>query len=164
MTLSEILLWQEIRKKSLGVEFHRQVPIDNYIVDFYCHELNLVIEVDGASHYIDNVYDNDVLRQKKLERLGLVLIRFDDSEIKNDINNVLRALELKIKELKTHKLSGEKSLPSNSLSRIYFGRDIEGCQPNNKHPYHPLKGIVIRSKIIEVKSITNKIEELNGRI
>ena len=99
MTLSEILLWQEIRKKSLGAEFHRQVPIDGYIVDFYCHELNLIIEIDGSSHNFDNVYDNDVIRQTKLEHLGLEFIRFHDAEIKNDMNNVLRALQIKIEEL-----------------------------------------------------------------
>ncbi|MGV2481542.1 UNVERIFIED_CONTAM: DUF559 domain-containing protein, partial [Salmonella enterica subsp. enterica serovar Weltevreden] len=48
--LSEVLLWKKIKNKSLGVEFHRQVPLDNYIVDFYCHELMLAIEIDGNSH------------------------------------------------------------------------------------------------------------------
>ncbi|MCO6501190.1 MAG: endonuclease domain-containing protein [Vicingus serpentipes] len=99
MTLGEVLLWQEIRKKSLGVEFHRQVPIAKYIVDFYCHELSLIIEVDGASHNFDDAYENDVVRQTKLEHLGLEFIRFDDAEIKNDMNNVLRALQIKIEEL-----------------------------------------------------------------
>ena len=46
-TLSETLLWKQIKNKSLGVEFHRQVPLDNFIVDFYCHELMLAIEIDG---------------------------------------------------------------------------------------------------------------------
>lgn len=50
-TLSEVILWQRIKKKAIkGFEFHRQVPIDQYIVDFFCHELALVIEVDGKSH------------------------------------------------------------------------------------------------------------------
>lgn len=64
MTLSEVLLWQEIRKKSLGVEFHRQVPIDNYIVDFYCHELMLAVEVDGSSHNFEEIYEKDVVDNK----------------------------------------------------------------------------------------------------
>ncbi|CAN5440822.1 hypothetical protein BH23BAC3_BH23BAC3_17010 [soil metagenome] len=50
MTLCEVLLWQEIRDRKLGVQFHRQVTILRYIVDFYCHELQLAIEVDGQSH------------------------------------------------------------------------------------------------------------------
>jgi very-short-patch-repair endonuclease len=49
-TLSEVLLWEQIKGKSLGVEFRRQIPILNYIVDFYCHEIMVVIEVDGISH------------------------------------------------------------------------------------------------------------------
>ena len=101
MTLSEILLWQEIRKKSYGVEFHRQLPIDNYIVDFYCHELKLVIEIDGDSHTFDEVFENDIKRQKKLESLGIQFIRFNDIEVKRDINNVLLELEQKINEIKT---------------------------------------------------------------
>lgn len=61
--LSEVLLWKHIQKKSLGVEFHRQVPLDEYIVDFYCHELMLAIEIDGNSHLFDNIAVNDVKRQ-----------------------------------------------------------------------------------------------------
>ena len=49
-TLSEIILWKKIKNKSLGYEFHRQVPLDNFIVDFYCHGLNLAIEIDGNTH------------------------------------------------------------------------------------------------------------------
>jgi very-short-patch-repair endonuclease len=99
MTLSEILLWQEIRKKSLGVQFHRQVPIDNYIVDFYCHELKLAIEIDGNSHNSDDAFEKDIIRQSKLEKLGVIFIRFDNEEVKNDMNNVIRGLEIKIKEI-----------------------------------------------------------------
>jgi len=49
-TLSEVLLWQKIKQKGYGVQFHRQVPLLEYIVDFYCHELKLAIEIDGDSH------------------------------------------------------------------------------------------------------------------
>ncbi len=101
MPVSEILLWQEIRKKNLGVQFHRQVPIDNYIVDFYCHELKLAIEVDGNSHNIDEIYENDILRQVRLESFGISFVRFENLEVKNDIYNVLKELEGKINELKT---------------------------------------------------------------
>ncbi len=49
-TLAEVLMWKNIKQKALGVQFHRQVPMLNYIVDFYCHEISLVIEIDGSSH------------------------------------------------------------------------------------------------------------------
>ena len=74
--LSEVILWKEIRRKSFGFEFHRQVPIDEYIVDFYCHELMLVIEVDGSIHDLEAVKQNDIRRQNKLESLGVNFIRF----------------------------------------------------------------------------------------
>jgi very-short-patch-repair endonuclease len=85
-----------IRRKSLGYEFHRQVPIDEYIVDFYCHELSLAIEVDGNSHI--NKYEYDLRRQKKLESLGVRFIRFEDLDVKRNINDVLRTLIIIISE------------------------------------------------------------------
>ena len=96
-TSSETLLWSKIRRKSFGYEFHRQVPIDEYIVDFYCHELRLAIEVDGSSH--DSKYEYDLQRQRKLENLGVVFIRFQDVDVKKNLNDVLRALEIVILEL-----------------------------------------------------------------
>ncbi len=50
LTLSEVLIWKQIKNRALGVQFHRQVPMLDYIVDFYCHEIGLAIEVDGNSH------------------------------------------------------------------------------------------------------------------
>jgi very-short-patch-repair endonuclease len=96
-TFSEILLWLKIKGKTFGYEFHRQVPINEYIVDFYCHELRLAIEIDGCSH--DNKYDYDQLRQKKLEFLGVRFIRFNDIDVKRNMNDVLRALEIRILEI-----------------------------------------------------------------
>jgi very-short-patch-repair endonuclease len=98
--LSEVLLWKQIQKKSFGVEFHRQVPLDEYIVDFYCHELMLAIEVDGNSHLFDDIAANDVDRQSKLENLGVNFIRFTDLEVKKEMSMVLLALENKIEQLK----------------------------------------------------------------
>lgn len=98
--LSEVLLWKQIQKKSLGVEFHRQVPLDEYIVDFYCHELMLAIEIDGNSHLFDDIAVNDVKRQNKLENLGVNFIRFKDVEVKRQMGMVLVALENKIEQLK----------------------------------------------------------------
>ena len=96
-TLSEILLWQKIKRKSLGVEFHRQVPLNEYIVDFYCHELMLAIEIDGNSH--DHKFGYDTERQSKLENLGVKFIRFNDIDVKRNMNDILRALEIAIEEI-----------------------------------------------------------------
>ena len=86
----ETLLWSKIRKKSFGYEFHRQVPIDEYIVDFYCHELKLAIEVDGSSHESKKTYDLN--RQSKLENLGVTFVRFDNEDVKKGMTEVLTYL------------------------------------------------------------------------
>ena len=62
-TKAEIILWQKLKRKQMyGYDFHRQKPIDNYILDFYCYELNLVIEVDGYSHEFLEVYQKDSIK------------------------------------------------------------------------------------------------------
>jgi (E)-4-hydroxy-3-methylbut-2-enyl-diphosphate synthase len=92
MTLSEVLLWNELKqKKKLGFDFDRQIPIGNYIVDFYCKELHLAIEIDGDSHTYR--YDYDEERQRELEKLGVIFLRFDDLEVKKNMWNVLRVIE-----------------------------------------------------------------------
>jgi len=96
-TFSEILLWLKIKGKTFGYEFHRQVPIYEFIVDFYCHELKLAIEIDGSSH--DTKYEYDLRRQRRLEALGVRFIRFDDVDVKKRMNDVLRALEIVISEI-----------------------------------------------------------------
>lgn len=93
-TLAEVLLWQKIQKRALGVQFHRQVPLLNFIVDFYCHELMLAIEIDGSSH--DFKYEYDEKRQGELERMGVSFIRFSDEEVKKNIFGVMLSLEEKI--------------------------------------------------------------------
>ena len=94
MTLGEILLWNELKqKKMLGYDFDRQRPIDNFIVDFYCKDLQLAIEVDGDSHNFDEVIEKDEIRQQRLEKLGVNFLRFDDTEVKKDMNNVLLTIK-----------------------------------------------------------------------
>ncbi|WP_282143469.1 endonuclease domain-containing protein [Cellulophaga baltica] len=99
-TLSEVLLWQKIKGKALGVEFHRQVPINEFIVDFYCHEIQLAIEIDGSSH--DTQCDYDFRRQNILETKGVEFIRFEDIAVKKELFSVLMALESKVEQLIKH--------------------------------------------------------------
>jgi very-short-patch-repair endonuclease len=98
-TTAEIWLWQEIKGKALGVEFHRQVPMDEYIVDFYCHELMLAIEVDGDSHHDGEAVEKDKTRQQRLESFGVHFIRFDDRDVKEGMPWVLDELVEKIEIL-----------------------------------------------------------------
>ena len=91
-TLSEILLWRYLKgKKMLGYDFDRQKPIDKYIVDFFCNELMLAIEIDGCSH--NEKSEEDRIRQAKLESLGIRFLRFYDSDIKKNIQGVLWVIE-----------------------------------------------------------------------
>jgi len=93
-TLSEVLLWQQLRAGNIsGYKFNRQKPLDNYIVDFYCKKLNLVIEVDGASHLVSDAPIKDKERQSILEEMGLQFLRFDDMDVKMNISGVIRILE-----------------------------------------------------------------------
>jgi very-short-patch-repair endonuclease len=91
-TLSEVLLWDELKSRKMrGYQFMRQKPIGEYIVDFYCNKLKLVIEIDGESH--DGRFYHDAERQEFMESLGLTVIRFNDIAVKKDIANVLTAIE-----------------------------------------------------------------------
>ncbi|WP_448700276.1 endonuclease domain-containing protein [Mucilaginibacter sp. AW1-3] len=93
MTFGEVLLWNELKSdKFWGFDFDRQRCIDNYIVDFYCRELTLAIEIDGISHNSEEVLIKDETRQLKLESLGVKFLRFTEAEVKYDMINVLRTL------------------------------------------------------------------------
>jgi very-short-patch-repair endonuclease len=97
MTFGEVLLWNELKEdKFWGFDFDRQRCIDNYIVDFYCKDLMLAIEVDGISHNHEEAFQKDKTRQGILENLGVKFIRFTEAEVKYDMMNVIRALEATI--------------------------------------------------------------------
>ncbi len=86
--LSEVLLWNELKKDKLGYRFLRQKPIGGYIVDFYCHALNLAIEIDGAVSY-DNKIQKDKMRQKALELLRVKIMRFMDADVRFNLDGVV---------------------------------------------------------------------------
>jgi very-short-patch-repair endonuclease len=89
-TLSEILLWQKLRASQCrGYAFNRQKLLGNYIVDFYCRKMNLVIEVDGNSHFFEESVVEDLERQKVIERMGVHFLRFSDLEVKRSLPSVL---------------------------------------------------------------------------
>jgi very-short-patch-repair endonuclease len=101
MTLAEILLWKEIKgKKVLGYDFHRQKPIDEYVVDFYCPRLKLIFEIDGDSH--DGKEELDKIRQEKLESLGLTVLRFWDLDVRANVDGIVGQLKEWIESNMTH--------------------------------------------------------------
>ena len=103
-TKSEILLWNQLKGGQVnGLRFIRQKPIGDFIVDFYCKEVGLVIELDGLSHQYNEVMDMDERKQSYLESIGLKVIRFEDEDVIRDMLNVMRVIEhtaLSLKALK----------------------------------------------------------------
>lgn len=99
-TLAEVLLWNQIKGRQMkGYQFLRQKPLDNYIVDFFCYELMLAIEIDGDSHVEKVEYDEK--RQRRLEGLGVRFLRFYDNDVKGNMDGVLKRIESWIEENKT---------------------------------------------------------------
>lgn len=91
-TPGEIELWKGLKKKQiLGYDFDRQKPIHKYIVDFYCKDLRLAIELDGRSHDFKIGYDKT--RQTEIENLGVSFPRFSESDAKNYTQSVLDEIE-----------------------------------------------------------------------
>ncbi len=92
-TPQETLLWSGIRKKQLGCKFRRQHSIGNYIVDFYCPEKKLIIELDGWQHKREKDIRYDAKRTAYLENLGIKVLRFWNNEINNNLNGVIMKIE-----------------------------------------------------------------------
>lgn len=89
----EKLLWSKIRRKQLrDIQFYRQKPIANLIADFYGPKAKLIIEVDGSQHYEDKNQTNDIIRDARLKKLGLKVLRFTNLDILKNINGVLQKI------------------------------------------------------------------------
>ncbi len=99
MTYCEKVLWQELRKNRLHkLYFRRQHPIGRFIVDFYCHELRLVIEVDGSIHDPEEQKEKDRNRTAQLENFGLKVIRFRNEEIRKNERKVVKSIAEAVEE------------------------------------------------------------------
>ena len=95
MTLAEILLWSELRSKKVeGYKFRRQQPILDYITDFYCHDLNLIIEVDGEVHSLPEQVEKDKSRDKILKINGYNILHLSNHEIETDLNGSVSKIKL----------------------------------------------------------------------
>ncbi len=93
MTDAEQLLWQKLRRKQiLGLQFYRQKPLLNFIVDFYCPAANLVIECDGGQHYTVEGLEADRVRDQALAQLGLIVLRFDNRQVLAETDAVVEMI------------------------------------------------------------------------
>ena len=95
MTQAERKLWSRIRKKQINnYQFYRQKPIGNYIADFYCPKLKLVIEVDGSQHYTEEGINKDKIREELMDKLGIKTLRFSNNEVLENIEGVIEQINL----------------------------------------------------------------------
>ena len=104
----EIIFWNQVKQKKFkGYDFHRQKPLLNYIVDFYCHELNLIIEIDGKQHDTEYQAEKDAERDESLKKWDLTVIRIPAAEILDDVTAVMTILEAQIENIE-QKINREK--------------------------------------------------------
>ena len=85
---SEAMLWKRLKARQTGFAFNRQKPILNYIADFYCKELSLVVEIDGASHFSHEAFLKDQERDRQMRAIGLEIIRVNDGDVRDDADRV----------------------------------------------------------------------------
>ena len=102
-THSESLLWEYLKTKPHGIKFRRQHPYSVYILDFYCHSLKLVIELDGSIHNLPDNKLNDEVRQQHLENDGLIVIRFTKDLVEKRFEDVIKEIEVFIIKSKNEK-------------------------------------------------------------
>ena len=94
MTEAEQKLWLRLRQKQiLGLQFYRQKPILNFIVDFYCPAANLIIECDGSQHLNEKGLKYDLLRDQVLAQLNLTVLRFNNLQILHELDAVVQTIE-----------------------------------------------------------------------
>jgi len=92
-TEAEKILWQRLRNNKLGFKFFRQYSIDGYVLDFYCPEKRLGIEIDGGYHRSENAKIYDLYRTRYIEAYGIKVIRFWNSDIDNYLKEVLQDIK-----------------------------------------------------------------------
>ena len=100
MTEAEKIVWVRLCKNKLGVRIRRQHPIYKYIADFYCHELKLVIEIDGGIHLPKENKESDINKDITLNEFGIEILRFTNDQVTDNIDQIIEGIKNKIEELK----------------------------------------------------------------
>ncbi len=125
MTSAEIHVWTRLRKKQIdGHRFRRQFSVGSYVVDFYCPELRLAIEIDGASHDNPTAQEYDRNREEQLCQLGLTILRFRNSEVEKHMSDVLGKILETTKQLKPNRAT---------TFSPYRGKTQKGSTPRAKN-------------------------------
>ena len=98
LTEAEKILWQELRNRKLGgFKFRRQHPVSNFIADFYCHTVKLIVELDGGIHRDPEIREHDNSRTHEIEKFGIKIIRFNNDEVYKNLDDVLKKIEHELK-------------------------------------------------------------------
>jgi very-short-patch-repair endonuclease len=99
MTHAEQILWMHLKKGVKGLKFRRQHTLGNYVADFYCHKIKLVVEVDGLIHQDESIKIYDASRERDLKDLGCEILRFTNEEVEQTPETVFKKIEEKIEQL-----------------------------------------------------------------
>ena len=97
MTKEEKHLWYDFLCK-YPIRFLKQKVIDNYIVDFYCHDARLIIELDGSQHYEDEGLKKDKIRTERIEKRNLTVLRIPNNEVNRNFREVCDYIDINVKE------------------------------------------------------------------
>jgi very-short-patch-repair endonuclease len=93
MPKAEVIMWSRLKQKQLlGYKFRRQYSVGFYVIDFYCPELKLAIEIDGTSHFREGAEYYDSNRQESIEQPGIKFLRFNNKEVYKNLNGVLEVI------------------------------------------------------------------------
>ena len=114
MTKAEACLWKYVlgRRRMCGYQFRRQRPVLNYIADFMCKELMLIIEVDGITHQWEEAAFSDKIREEALKEMGFTVLRFEDDDVLTGINGVYYQIEDFIKDFELKHILDQSQLRS----------------------------------------------------
>jgi very-short-patch-repair endonuclease len=109
MSKTEVILWEKLSRKQMnGCKFRRQYGVDQYVLDFYCPQLKLVIEVDGDSHFMPGAGKHDKIRQQHIELYGIKFLRFTNVDVCENLDGVCLEIYKKIEEVRSAKVKDQK--------------------------------------------------------
>jgi very-short-patch-repair endonuclease len=126
----EVVLWSGLRKNGVGAKFRRQESIEQFVVDFYCPELGLAVEVDGIHH--EHRIEQDTKRDSILENIGVRTVRFKDSDVISNSENVLDKIKSIVTEMRETSGSYRKTstqLHPDEKARRNVGRGGDETKP-----------------------------------
>ena len=158
-TAAEKKIWYEVlqNRQFSNLKFTRQKPLDEFIVDFYCAELMLAVEVDGDSHAEQKGYDRE--RTSRLNRLGVTVLRYNNEDVLKNIEGVFQQLLEEVHSIKPPKSPLSGGLPKVAIEltdfSVFYSQDAEGADENLKKSKS--KVIVDKGQVVKISKDTDGI-------